>query len=249
MNYTLVSGYINIETNEFNPKREQTFQDYKERGQRLINLPIPKIIFIDTKYITQFQSNAHTELIPITLEEMEIYEYYKQVLSGGINIVSPNPIKDTALFHIIQIAKTEFIKKAIATNRFNNNNIYAWIDFGISKIFQSDSEFLETLRAISTKLDNIQNNTVKIPGCWRLNLADTNSDFARVNWYFCGGFFIGYKDKLLEFEKGVKDELKSILENEKILTFEVNIWFRMWRNGFSGMDWYSGNHDKTMFMF
>jgi len=248
MNYTLVSGYINIETNEFNPKREQTFQDYKERGQKLINLPIPKIIFIDDKYITQFQSNAHTELIPITLEEMEIFEYYKQVLSGGINIVSPNPIKDTALFHIIQIAKTEFIKKAIATNRFQND-IYAWIDFGISKIFQSDADFLETMLTISTKLNNIQNNTIKLPGCWWLNLADTNSDFARVNWYFCGGFFIGYKDKLLEFEKGVKEELQSILENEKILTFEVNIWFRMWRNGFSGLDWYAGNHNKSMFGF
>jgi len=248
MNYTLVSGYINIETNELNPNRLQNFEYYRERGQKLINLPIPKIIFIDAKYITQFQSNEYTQIIPITLEEMEIYEYYKQVLSGGINIVSPNPIKDTALFHIIQIAKTEFIKKAIATNKFQND-IYAWIDFGISKLFTSDADFLETMLTISTKLDNIQNNTVKIPGCWRLNLADTNSDFAMVNWYFSGGFFIGYKDKLLEFEKGVKEELKSILENEKILTFEVNIWFRMWRNGFSGLDWYAGNHNKSMFGF
>lgn len=40
MNYILVSGYINIENVENNPKRVQTFTTYKERGQKLINLPI-----------------------------------------------------------------------------------------------------------------------------------------------------------------------------------------------------------------
>ena len=125
--FTLVSGYINIESiestsiTENNTQREQTFPLYKERGQKLINIPIRKIIFIDARYIDQFQGNELTQIIPITLEEMDIYPYYQQILSqsvsqslsGSIEILSPNPKKDTALFHIIQIAKTEFIKKAI----------------------------------------------------------------------------------------------------------------------------------------
>ena len=77
---------------------------------------------------------------------MEIYKYYKKVMSSDIKILSPNPNKDTPLFHLIQIAKTEFIKKAIDLDNNNNNNniycytnnIYAWIDFGIYKIFKSD---------------------------------------------------------------------------------------------------------------
>ena len=43
MSYTLVSGYINIETletNNNNNMREQTFMIYKENGQKLINLTI-----------------------------------------------------------------------------------------------------------------------------------------------------------------------------------------------------------------
>ena len=79
MNYTLVSGYINIENYEFNSNREQNFVFYNERGQKLINLPIFKIIFIDDKYINYFQSNEYTKLIPIALEDMEIYKYYKVI--------------------------------------------------------------------------------------------------------------------------------------------------------------------------
>lgn len=83
MNYILVSGYINIENVENNPKRVQTFTTYKERGQKLINLPIQKIIFIDAEYINEFVGNEYTQLIPIQLEDMEIYEYYKIIHSGG----------------------------------------------------------------------------------------------------------------------------------------------------------------------
>ena len=253
--FTLVSGYINIESIEsaYNPdninQREHTFSIYKDRGQKLINIPIKKIIFIDARYIDQFEGNAFSSLIPITLEEMDIYPFYQKILfqmhsQTKISILSPNYKKETALFHIIQIAKTEFIKKAIEidTPGTSAKNIYAWIDFGILKIFKDVIEFETAIMNIPYMLDNIKPNTIKIPGCWKLNAADINNDFARVNWYFSGGFFIGYKDILLEFEKMVKKELNCILENDKKLTFEVNIWFRIWRKGFMQLDWYYGNH-------
>jgi hypothetical protein len=258
----LVSGYINIESIE-HTNRVQTFPIYKERGQKLINLPIKKIIFIDADYINQFITNRYTELIPIKFEDMEIYQYYIRICSGihsgEITILSPNLEKDTALFHIIQIAKTEFIKKAIELNTNNiqisddsqisneTDNLYGWIDFGISKIFQNDNEFTNTICNIPNLLDKIKSNTIKIPGCWPLNPYDSSSDFMRVQWYFCGGFFIGYKDKLLEFEKQVKEELRCILEEEKKLIFEVNIWFRIWKKGFQGLEWYYGDHNASMF--
>lgn len=252
----LVSGYINIETIEYktikenNNKREQTFEMYKERGQKLIDLPIKKIIFIDTKYIDKFQGNEFTRLIPIKLEEMEIYSYYKKIITNGIEIVSLNLNKETVLFHIIQIAKTEFVKKAIEIEKNNINmsssDIYAWIDFGIAKIFKDEYEFQESVCNITRLLDKIKTNSVKIPGCWKLNFTDINNDFTRVNWYFCGGFFIGYKKVLLEFEKQVKKELEFILDYEKKLTFEVNIWFRLWRKGFVGFDWYYADHDLSL---
>jgi len=246
----LVSGYINIESIEHNTKRVQTFPIYKERGQKLINLPIKKIIFIDVDYIDEFMENEYTQLIPIKLQDMEIYQYYTRICSGirdgEISILSPNPEKDTAVFHIIQIAKTEFIKKAIELNS-ETDNIYGWIDFGISKIFQNDNEFTNTICNIPNLLDKIKLNTIKIPGCWPLNPYDSYGDFMRVKWYFCGGFFIGYKDKLLEFEKQVKQELRCILEEEKKLIFEVNIWFRIWKKGFQGLEWYYGDHNASMF--
>ncbi len=261
MSYTLVSGYINIETLENNNnKREQTFMIYKERGQKLIDLPINKIIFIDYRYIEEFQTNIYTKLISINFEDMEIYKYYKKVLASNTNILSPNPNKDTALFHIIQIAKTEFIKKAIELESKNENeseneseeksNIFAWIDFGIYKLFSSYSEFQYLISNISKyiTMDTFNKDMVKIPGCWKLNSYDINNDFTRVNWYFCGGFFIGHKNVLLEFEKQVKKELTYIIENDNTLIFEINIWFRLWRNKNILFDWYYGDHNASMFV-
>jgi hypothetical protein len=126
-NLILVSAYINIESIEKSEKRQQTFPFYQERGQKLINLPIQKIIFIDVNYIDQFQANEHTILLPITLEELDIYPYYQRIMepSNGISCLSPNPVKDTVLYHIIQIAKTEFVSRAINlyyTNDFKNIN-------------------------------------------------------------------------------------------------------------------------------
>ena len=178
---------------------------------------------------------------------MKIWKYIK--------ILSPNPNKDTPLFHLIQIAKTEFIKKAIDLDNNNNNNniycytnnIYAWIDFGIYKIFKSDDEFQQSICNISTYLYKVHNHTIKIPGCWVLNKSDINNDYTRVNWYFCGGFFIGHANTLLEFEKEVKTELEFIIYNDKQLTFEINIWFKLWRNNTIIFDWYYGDHNATMF--
>jgi len=94
-------------------------------------------------------------------------------MSRDIKILSPNQNKDTPLYHLINIAKTEFIKKAITFDNNNNNkvycytnNIYAWIDFGIYKIFKSDDEFQQSMCNISTYLYKINNHTIKIPGCW-----------------------------------------------------------------------------------
>ncbi len=97
-------------------------------------------------------------------------------------------------------------------------------------------------------MDTIKHDMVKIPGCWKLNCFDINNDFTRVNWYFCGGFFIGHKNVLLEFEKQVKKELTYIIDNENTLIVEVNIWFRLWRNKNILFDWYYGDHNSSMFV-
>jgi len=44
-------------------------------------------------------------------------------MSRDIKILSPNPNKDTPLYHLINIAKTEFIKKAITFDNNNNNKV------------------------------------------------------------------------------------------------------------------------------
>ena len=266
-NLILISAYINIESKEQDSTRAQTFPFYQERGQKLINVDVPKIIFIDVNYITEFQENDSTILIPISLNELDIYQYYQRILdsSNGITCLSPNQIKDTVLYHIIQIAKTEFVSRAINYfihinninnhSRWNNidieNCIYGWIDFGIRKMFQSDNIFQTTIIELPSRIKelqtrgNWQSNKLKIPGCWNLNSAD-NTEFNMIRWYFCGSFFLGTKEVLLEFEKEVKKELETILAIQKRIIFEVNIWFRIWKRRGVDMDWYLADHNASM---
>lgn len=263
MSIILISAYINIEDKENTISREQIFAIYKQRGQKLINLPIPKIIFIDADYISEFEGNSFTRLIPIKFQDLEIYKYYEYIYNNDINILSPNPNKDTTLFHLIQIAKTEFITKGILYYENNPTMIanfpigkqiqFGWIDFGINKIFHNDFEFEKVILNLPARMDNIPEeiiqNKIMIPGCWSLNNNyPENTGLISVMWYFCGGFFLGERDILFEFEKEVKKELKFILEVEKKLIFEVNIWYRIWKKGFPGFNWYYGDHNASMFL-
>lgn len=225
---TLVSFYIGIKTVEPDRHWHHKLEDYVSSGQQLIDIPIKKVLFIDAEIVPKFTLNSYTHIIPITLNDFPLYvKYYHLCLSGRIKVLTPNINKDTALFHILQISKTEFMKRAIELNHFNTE-IFAWIDFGIRKIYKSDDEMLECVSNIQSNISHVPRDSILIPGCWQFNGFD-NSEFVRILWYFCGGFFIGYKDNILKFAYRVKEDVEYIIEHEEKLTFEVNIWFRIWR--------------------
>lgn len=225
---TLVSFYIGIKGIEPGKHEHHKLEDYISSGQQLIDIPIKKVLFIDAEIVSKFIGNSYTHIIPITLNDFPLFvKYYALCASGRIRVLSPNATKDTALFHILQISKTEFVKRAIELNHFNTD-IFAWIDFGIRKIYKSDDEMLECLSNIQSNISHVPLDSILIPGCWQFNGLD-NSEFIRILWYFCGGFFIGYKDNLLRFAFRVLEDVIYLIEHEEKITFEVNIWFRIWR--------------------
>ena len=245
--FTIVSAYIDIRFIEEHIQREQTSSEYIFRGQKLIDLPYNKVVFIDSRHISKFSINDYTTLVPIDKEDIETYNIYSGTDISDIHVNSPNPTKDTAVYHVIQTSKTEFVKKAIDMDVYHDDK-YAWIDFGIYKLFNDENQFRQHIGYISQNLGKISTDKIKIPGILHPNKNDTINDFSRVNWYFAGGFFICNKHALLRFEDAVKKEFKILLK-ERELTFEVNLWFRIWRNDSSIFDWYYGNHDSYIFKF
>lgn len=255
----LVSFYIYIKDIEPEQHSHHFMSDYIHSGQLLIDIPIKKVIYIDSRFISLFNSNKDTILIPITLNDFALYkEYYARCgTDGDVDVLTPNKDKDTAIYHLLQLSKTAFVERAIKLNPFASE-IFAWIDFGIRKIFKTDELMTVVLTSLKDNIINVPKDAVLMPSCWPLDSQD-HSEFDRILWYMCGGFFIGYKDQLLKFANAVVCESMNIIEIEHKLTFEVNVWFRIWRNmRFSNnqnhsytqglyISCYKADHDSSLF--
>lgn len=243
MENILVSAYINIEKYEY--KERQYNENIIENGNKLIDLPIYKIIFIDKDYIHKFNNNKYTKIIPIYLEELNIYGYYKYFYDNRYNILSINKVKDTLLFHIIQYAKSEFLLRAI--DYYDHTSIFVWIDIGIYKVFDGYEQFYSSIMNINKLIYKIIPNRIILPGCWELENIDVKDD--KILWYFCGGFLIIPKYLIYLFNSLILDELLLIIINNKKIIYEVNIWYNIWKKYNYLFYWYKANHNHTMFKF
>ena len=224
----LVSGLINLEKYE-NHNRKLNFDFYRDRGQEFIDLEIPKIIFMENENISKFTLNKFTSIIPFEKNELFLHEYLDKCLSGEL-IIPPtdNILKDTALFHFIQLQKTEWVSRAI-DSKLVNCDIYCWMDFGISKIFTSKETFIQLVNNIP-KSTKICSNKITIPGCWNpgFNYIIPNPEL--VMWFFCGGFWCGDVCTIKKFNELCKNEIIKIIEKEKKIVYEVNLWYYVCKN-------------------
>lgn len=270
----LVSGYLNIDEFEleFKPTispKCHTKEQFFTNGQKLIDISLFKIIFIDEKYISNFTSNEYTTLLPYSTKSLWLYPYMEKIISSSTTILKQNYIKDNEFFHAIQLQKTTWILEAISyikknhtqqsetkekpgtTDQPSNTTVkYAWIDFGIFKIFNNDvTQFQQILNQLPAKYTSIPNNKITIPGCWPLT-RDFNLELQQITWFFCGGFFIGTEKSIRIFNNLVKLEVLELLETKNYFIQEVNVWFRIWRDKCSEIfNWYQGDHNTTMFEY
>ena len=100
-------------------------------------------------------------------------------------------------FLVLMNAKIEFVTKAMEINPFGTNH-FAWIDFSVCHVIQNDSS-LKRLYTFSRSA--LKESMLVFPACWSRIYADRNIDklYSKVCWRFCGGFFIGDKQSLLDF--------------------------------------------------
>jgi len=133
--------------------------------------------------------------------------------------------KDTRDFLILQNSKTELMADAIS--KFDAEH-YAWIDFSIVSLLKNPRslQFLRELQPIGKFL--------AMPGC----TSKCAPDFNHIQWRFCGAFFVGDKESILEFHAKHTPMPQ--------LTWEVNFWVFLEAEGWQP-NWYCGNHDDSIF--
>jgi len=165
----------------------------------------------------------------------------------GESLVLPNTRskeKDTREYIILMNAKTEYLKMAIEQNPWSSTH-FAWIDFNIYHIFNGKEQFMnQQLLTLSQR--TFQPSFLTLPGSWGTIYVNEHYLINDICWRFCGGFFIGSADRVLEFHKNYEDYFALFLEEKRKLVWEVNFWaYLELKNRLSAI-WYSGDHNESI---
>jgi hypothetical protein len=236
MSFTLVSAFIHLDR-----KGVRSLDEYLNYGKKLLEQDVNKIIFIDDSIYETFKKyeNENTKLIPTSLDKLYLYKFKNEL--GNIEVNSTNPSKDTFEYFCIQCNKTEWIREVIEQNYYESDQ-FIWIDFSIYHILNTDLK-LDFLK--NKKYDNLR---IPSASLWKLEKHNTYVfDYKKdILWFFCGGVFGGDKTNLLKFSQLVKEKCLQLIEKDKHLMWEVNIWYLVWKENPELFDAYIADHNTTI---
>ena len=248
-NMTIVSGFLDIQRLQ-TTTRPRSLEKYIELGKKFIRLPLHKVVFIDETMLDKFNEpvNEDTRIIPFKFSDLWLFPYLNDILN--IELYEPNE-KDTHLYNMVILQKTEWVRKAIGLNPFSSK-AFGWCDFGILHFGGDNDKFFtrHVLNAISSE-KNVHKSRVTTPGWWNINNYKKFPIiplYQKALWFFCGCMFFGYEKALKNFDYIVKKEVLNALSQKKF-TFEVNFWFKIYTENPEIFRWYGTDHNYKHTMF
>jgi hypothetical protein len=251
---TIVSAFLtNINTfmrnskseGEGDPNKIQQIEKYIEYGRKLLEIDVPKIIFIEKsvydEYLKEYNyETKQTQFVFINKTDAYLYEYRDKLTNFKIN--TTNNTKDTVDYMFVQCNKTEWMRTATEINHFSTEQ-FVWIDFGIYHIFNNDNEGFKNL---ISGLHNKRYNHIRIASIWNMNSSHTTEKYNTVMWYFAGGVFGGNGTNIRRFADLMKSKCIEIMETELLICWEVNIWYLIYREHPELFDCYYADHNKRI---
>lgn len=203
----------------------------------LLALDIDLIFFTDAYYKAYLPpTGPRTRIIALEYGELRTVQ---RILGAGPLRLPParNAQKDTLEFLAIQNSKAELL--AIAAP-FVKTPYMAYIDAGIIKVFKNTNtiSLLERLRFKDIPL-------VLLPGCHPMSEAPLTDLAARINWTFCGGFFVVPTAAAERFDELHAAALDKFLQQGWI-AWEVNVWVAFLPALSAETVWFAADHNDTM---
>ena len=240
---TIVSAFIDI------GRRSRPISTYLKYGRLLLELEIPKIIFLEQKTIEQYGISylnmlPQTTIIPYNQNDLILNKLLHKNNVSNINLPNPPPseTKPSLKYLSIILNKTEWVKQAIELNTYNTSQ-FIWIDFGIYHTFNNPELYKKFVLNCQQK----QYDKIRIASIWKLNQYIPSESQIKNNplWFFAGGVFGGNKDKLLEFADKSKSKIEEITKDNYIM-WEVNLWYLVFKDNKDLFDCYPSNHNPTI---
>lgn len=222
-NILFVSCFINIYNIPLNhEKHEWRIRHFTH----LLKTGIHILVFISPEYqpIFELLRKIYTQLSYMVIN---IYTEFPLFIHHPITPPNPPPIlpslrnetKDTYDYMALMNSKLECMIRAIRTHP--HYTYYSWIDFNISYIFKDADYTLSFLRFITTCQFN--DSFLYIPGCWEKD-ARTDICMEHVVWRFCGGFFIGDTQSIIQFYEASYNAMFDTLIHTSRMVWETNYW-------------------------
>ena len=237
MTTTIISSFLS------NVNSNRSTDIYVGYGKKLLELNIPKIIFIEKDvYDTYLTMNTYenTHFVFIERSDINLYEHVDKITNFSIH--SDNKTKDTIDYMITICSKTHWVKKGVELNIFNTEQ-FVWIDFGLYHMVKDESEFKIYIHNMMTKYYE----NIRISGIWDLNSIKYNNleidIYNRIMWYFSGCIFGGNPEKLVLFANLVNEKCIQIINEKKTLIWEVNVWFLVYKDHPELFDHYKSDHN------
>ena len=252
MRTTFVSAYMTIYDQPYqNKDRRWRFAHF----EKLCKTGIPLAVFCSRDCIDEFQTEildkySNVKLVePLDLSETWTYKTY-QTIANEIEIDLPNTRcaeKDTVEYLLLMNTKTEFIKRAIEKNPFDSTH-FAWIDFNIFHVFGNKEDVAsKILSELSQR--HMSPNSLTLPGCWGKEHVYEGFLINDICWRFCGGFFIGGANRMLDFHGEYEKHFENFLRNKRKLVWEVNFWAYLEMHHGLSVVWYNGDHNVSILKF
>jgi hypothetical protein len=190
--------------------------------KKLASIGIPLYLFVDPDYIPALtpllEKYPHIHIFrALRLEETRTYALFAEH-KERMPVVR-NIQKDTFEFLTLIIAKTGFVAEVAAVNPEGTEQ-FAWIDFNVFHVFQNVPLQMERLRRIAK--GRIVDDRVLMPSCWSAGY-NRSELWSKINWRFCGGFFMGTRVAILDLDTRLSAVLPEWIRANGI-TWEVNIW-------------------------
>ena len=243
-NITFVSSFLNIYDTPFLHRNTTWFF---ERFEEIASTHIHICLYISACYQPLIEPLLEKYPTIKIMQYLDFQETSMSSLYSSKEYSLPtyrNHHKDTKEYMLLMNAKIDFICDTIQSNPWNSTH-FAWIDFGITHIFNHKEESLYYLQQLHTLNIYQQDSFLFIPGCWE-KIIDMSSLCHHVNWRFCGGFFLGDKQSLLDFHALYISLFPLFLEQTKYVVWEVNFWawlecYHSWKP-----NWYLADHNDSI---
>lgn len=246
-NTTLVTCFYNIYD-----KPQEEWDWRLQQFESLMKLNIYMVVFTDNDCYKSLcdLSEPYTEHVYIhpPLPKEQWFTYQNSDLEKTHLLPSTrNETKDTFLFMMLMNEKPLFVERSIVLNHWKTP-YYGWLDFSIGYILKTPDNSLRRLQNLCNNALYCDDSFLYIPGCWNpLSYIDMQYLAHNVLWRFCGGFFIGSRDKIMEMGDVVKTYWSEYIQSIQVYNWEVNYWSWLEYTGKWKPTHYFGDHDDRIF--